>query len=176
MHAERAGFTLIEVLVALSIGAVVLLSARTLLEGVSDHASATVRAARLVDVSANTERTVRQVVGNVALAPDLQPTFVGTPTEATFESWCPSARGGLEPCRVRLFAQHGDTGAEVHLSLSTGTQLLVRRGTPGRLRYLAEAADGGHWYAEWNDVLSPPLAIGVLAGPDTLFLRIGRRR
>jgi len=176
MHPERGGFTLVELLVALSIGAVVLVGARTLLEGLGDHAAATVRAARGADARANTERTVRQVVSNVSLAPDLQPTFVGTPSEAGFGSWCPAARGGLESCRVRLFVRSGGAEPVVVLSLSTGEQLVVRHGAPALLRYLADAAGGGRWYSQWNDILSPPLAIGVIAGPDTLLLRIGERR
>jgi prepilin-type N-terminal cleavage/methylation domain-containing protein len=176
MPAERAGFTLVELLVALSIGAVVLVGARTLLDGLSWHAAATARVARELDGSANGEHVTRLVVGNVALAPALEPTFTGTPDESAFASWCPSARGGLEWCRVRLLVRQTGMEREVILSLSTGQEYTVRRGAEARLRYLADAAEGGRWYAQWGALLSPPLAIGVLTESDTLLLRIGERR
>jgi prepilin-type N-terminal cleavage/methylation domain-containing protein len=176
MRVERAGFTLVELLVALSIGAVVLAGARTLLEGLADHATATVRAARSADTAGNAERLVRQVVSNVALAPELQPTFTGTASEATFGSWCPAAWGGLESCRARLAIRMDGAAPAVVLSLSTGEEVALAHGAPARLRYLADAGNGGRWYAQWNDLLTPPLAVGVLAGADTLLLRIGERR
>jgi prepilin-type N-terminal cleavage/methylation domain-containing protein len=171
MRADRAGFTLIELLVALSIGAVVLLGARTLLDGLAGHAGALVREAAEADADANTERSMRQVVGNLALAPGLEPSFTGDRGEARFDSWCPSARGGLEPCHVRLFVQ--DT--KVVLSRGADQELALERGAPAELRYLGDASGGGRWFARWDASLSPPLAIGVI-GRDTMLLRIGERR
>ena len=177
MRVDRAGFTLVEVLGALTIGAMVLAGARGLMEGLADHAAATVRAARASDAVANSERAARQIVGNVALAPRLEPSFTGTPTQADFASWCPSVFGGLEACGVHLLVVRSDTSAEeVVLALSTGTRLSIGHGATARLRYLADAGAGGRWYPRWDDVLTPPLAIGVLAGTDTMLLRIGERR
>lgn len=176
MLRDRPGFTLVEVLVALVIGAMVLAGARGLMEGLADHAAATVRVARVGDSIANSERTVRQVVGNIALAPRLEPSFIGTPTQAGFASWCPSVFGGLEACSAHLLVVRSDTAAEVVLALSTGMRLSIGHGTTVRLRYLADAGAGGRWHARWDDVLTPPLAIGVLAGTDTMLFRIGERR
>jgi prepilin-type N-terminal cleavage/methylation domain-containing protein len=175
MRADRGGFTLIELLVALSIGAVVLVGARTLLDGLGSHAMALVQAATTANAEANAERTMRQVVGNLALAPDLDPSFAGGTTDASFRSWCPSARGALEPCRVRLSVRETDATHQVVLSLSTGGEITVRRAAAAELRYLADAAGGGRWFARWDAGLTPPLAIGV-TGRDTLVLRIGERR
>ena len=61
MRRERGGFTLIELLVALAIGAVVLMSARALLDGLASHARATVRAMHDTDAEGNGERLARQL-------------------------------------------------------------------------------------------------------------------
>lgn len=176
MRRERRGFTMIELLVALSIGAVVLSSARVLLDGIGAQAGVTARAMRTSDARANAERTARQVVGNIALAPNGRPTFAGTSDEARFDSWCPSARGGLEPCHVQLAVRHGRGERTVALSLSTGQSIVLGRGFPAHLRYLSDASSGGRWDPQWSATQTPPLAIAVTTGRDVLFLRVGERR
>jgi prepilin-type N-terminal cleavage/methylation domain-containing protein len=176
MHDERAGFTLVELLVALSIGAVVLVSARTLLDGLASHTRVAVQAMHSADARANSERMAQQIFGNAALAPGQAASFAGTPTEATFESWCPSPRGGLEPCHVRLAIVNADGKPAVVLSMPEGQTMTLLRGRPARLRYLSSAADGGHWDDAWKAFQTPPLAVEATAGDRTLFFRIGERR
>jgi prepilin-type N-terminal cleavage/methylation domain-containing protein len=177
MRANRGGFTLIEVLVALVVGAIVLAGARALLDGLADHAAATVRASRAADGGANAELTVRSVVGNLALAPDTLPSFAGSAREATFASWCPSARGGLEPCDAHLVVRDRAGMQDVVLTLSSGWEVvLLRDARDTRLRYLAEASSGGLWQSQWSAGMTTPVAIGVVADGDTLLLRIGERR
>jgi len=173
---ERTGFTLIELLVALSIGAVVLVSARALLDGLASHARTTVRAMHAADTEGNGERLARQLAGNLILAPDPAPSFVGTAMESTFDSWCPAARGGLERCRVRLALAPRVREPAVVLSLSTGATIVLLRGANARLRYLLDAAEGGHWADVWRQPQTPPLAIALSAGGRSLVLRIGERR
>jgi prepilin-type N-terminal cleavage/methylation domain-containing protein len=176
MRGDRGGFTLIELLVALAIGAVVLLSARGLLDGLGAQAGAIARSMRTSDGRANAERMARQVAGNVALAPVGSPSFIGGPEVATFDSACPSQRGGLEPCHAQLAVEPRAGEALLTLSLSTGQSYTLRRGRSIELRYLTDAADGGHWSRQWTATQSPPLAIAASAGSDVLFLRIGERR
>jgi prepilin-type N-terminal cleavage/methylation domain-containing protein len=176
MRRERAGFTLVELLVALSIGAAVLMSARALLDGLADHARSTVRAMHDTDAEANGERLARQLAGNLIIAPDLAPSFVGAETEASFDSWCPAARGGLERCGVRLALASSGKDLGVVLSLSTGATVVLLRGANANLRYLSDAADGGHWQEVWRQPQTPPLAVAATVGGRSLVLRIGERR
>lgn len=176
MRHERGGFTLIELLVALSIGAVVLVSARALLDGLASHARTTVRAMHDADTEGNGERLARQVAGNLILAADPAPSFIGTETESAFDAWCPAARGGLERCRVQLALRSSVTEPGVVLNLSTGTVVDLLRGANAHLRYLSDAAEGGHWQEVWRQPQTPPLAIALNAGGRSLVLRIGERR
>lgn len=177
MRADRSGFTLIEVLVALVIGAVVLASARALIDGLADQATATSHAARVADRRANAELMAREVVGNLSLAPVTASSFSGTPREALFASWCPSARGDLERCDVRLFVRDRGAVQDVVLDLSFGRQItLLESASSVRLRYLSDASAGGVWQSLWSVGVNTPLAVGVLADGDTLLLRIGERR
>lgn len=176
MRRERAGFTLVELLVALSIGAVVLVSARALLDGLASHARTTVRAMHDADAQANAERLARQVAGNLVLARDPAPSFVGTVSEAVFESWCSAARGGLERCRVRIELSSDPNEPGILLSQTGGATIPLLRGTNARLRYLSDAADGGRWQDVWRMPQTPPLAISATAGGRSLVLRIGELR
>lgn len=176
MRRERAGFTLIEVLVALAIGGVVLVSARILLDGLASHARTTIRAMHDADAEGNGERLARQVAGNLILVPDPAPSFIGTETESAFDAWCPAARGGLERCHVQLALASKVKEPGVELSLSTGATLVLLQGANARLRYLSDAAEGGHWEAVWRQPQTPPLAVALEAGGRSLVLRIGERR
>jgi prepilin-type N-terminal cleavage/methylation domain-containing protein len=176
MRPERNGFTLVEVLVALAIGAVVLVSARTLIDGIASHARATVRAMHDSDVRSNGERLAQQLAANLILLPDPQPSFTGTEREAAFDAWCPAARGGLERCHVNLALSTNPRETGVELSLSTGAKLAFLPGANARIRYLSDAADGGHWDALWRQPQTPPLAVALSAGGRSLVLRIGERR
>lgn len=176
MRRERAGFTLVEVLVALSIGAVVLVSARALLDGLASHTRTTVRAMHDADIEGNGERLARQVAGNLILATDPAPSFIGTEKEAMFDAWCPAPRGGLERCQIRLAVASSVKEPGVELSLSTGTKVELLHGANARLRYLSDAAEGGHWEEVWRQPQTPPLAVALSAGGRSLVLRIGERR
>ena len=110
-----------------------------------------------------------------ALAPDPQPTFVGTATEATFASWCPSPRGGLAPCGARLAVERRGFASALVLELSRGDTIALGRAT-GDLRYLTDPSEGGRWQDSWKSPQSPPLAMGVSIDGRALLLRIGERR
>jgi prepilin-type N-terminal cleavage/methylation domain-containing protein len=176
MRRERAAFTLIELLVALSIGAVVLVSARALLDGLASHARTTVRAMHDTDTEGNGERLARQLAGNLILAADPAPSFIGTETESSFDAWCPSARGGLERCHVRLARASSVKEPGIELSLSTDGTVVLLRGANAKLRYLSDVADGGRWQEDWRQPQTPPLAVALYAGRRSLVLRIGERR
>lgn len=175
-NAERRGFTLIEVLVALTIGATVVLGARALLEGVGDHASRSLAEAREADREANAEYAARSMVARLRLA-DPEPSLVGERREARFASWCDTPHEWLEPCLVRVAVESNGDSGQVVMALSVGERLVVRRGVGDwQLRYLASAAAGGEWHSRWAALADAPLAVAVVSERDTMLLRIGELR
>lgn len=170
----RAGFTLLEVMVAITISAVLLLGARALLEQVGSSAEAIAGSAAAVDREANAERLVRALVGR-AEQPEVGREFVGTPQGARFSTWCDVPAGWLERCAVSLgVLRVGDSNV---LALETGGEVIpVRRGfAEGHILYLRDAGDGGMWLREWSSAASAPLALGVVMDRDTVILRLGER-
>jgi prepilin-type N-terminal cleavage/methylation domain-containing protein len=174
--APRAGFTLIEVLIAMAIGATVVLGARVLMERLGDGALRIGEAARAADADANGERLLRALVGSVEVGPEAALAFGGDEREARLTSWCETPAGWQERCRVTLVVGTLDGTPALLAALSTGDTLVVRRAARfAALRYLESAAGGGRWFRYWDDGLLAPRAIGVLLDGDTLIVRIGDR-
>jgi prepilin-type N-terminal cleavage/methylation domain-containing protein len=176
------GFTLIEVLVALAVGAVVVLGARLMLEGAADGGRRIARVAQGMDRDANAERLLRTTVASLewGSAEEGGARFGGDEREARFTSWCDAPGGWQERCDVSIAVTFDSSATHVAGSLSlsrVGAEpVQIRDGfTHGALRYLADARDGGHWITKWDAGLAAPLAIGVILDRDTLVLRVGER-
>jgi prepilin-type N-terminal cleavage/methylation domain-containing protein len=170
------GFTLVEVLVALAVSGAVLLAARELFGVVAMTADRVPAAARAADGRRNRERMLRDLLGRVEVGTDSSRTFSGDPAEARFTSWCPAAGGWLERCAVDLALL--PSGDSVVLEAGwAGRRFTILSGSrPARLLYLRGAANGGDWLPRWGAAaVSAPLAVLIIVGRDTLFLRIGER-
>ena len=176
----RRGFTLPELLVALFVGAVVVLGARLMLSGVADAARRIAREAQHADHDANAERLLRSIVANIEAGTAAARPFGGSAHEAHFGSWCDVPGGWQERCAVTLAITGDTSGADANrslvLSIPADGQLHVRTGfARGKLLYLSDAHEGGLWFEQWGDGLASPLAIGVVIDADTLILSIGER-
>lgn len=171
----RAAFTLVEVLVALVIGALVVLGARVLLEGLSEGATRTIAAAARVDREANGEMLLRDLAGRLEVGTSDSARFAGGPTWTTFDSWCDTPGGWQERCRVTLLV-HVDPSGSSLVALAAGDSVaLLHRDALLELRYLDDPRAGGRWFVSWGEGITAPLALGVVAGDDTLIVRIGGR-
>lgn len=175
---RRGGLTLIEVLIALAISAMIVVAARFMVEGLSDGARRLRTASLELDREANGIGVARALAGRLETGSPGR-TFHGDPTQSAFSSYCEVPEGWLESCRVTLTVQRlGDSTALRALlesSRRTETIELARRAGPLTLRYLLSAEAGGQWILIWEGGLTAPLAIGVVSPTDTLLLRIGVR-
>lgn len=174
-RADRAGFTLIEVLVALALSLAVVAGARGLLEGLADQSMRIVAAAARADSNAAAVWSYHRAVANLALPTADSLVFEGTGTIARFTSWCPVQEGWQVRCGVILSASPADSrGAQ--LSFSTGYAFLLGAGARTSLLYLVSSSDGGRWTTGWHSTIAPPAGIAVVAGADTLFAPTGDLR
>jgi prepilin-type N-terminal cleavage/methylation domain-containing protein len=175
---SRAGFTLVEVMVALVVMGVVLVGARTMLGQIADDADRIGAAAREADRDANAEALLRAVVGRLAVSPvpGSEIRFEGQPQGARFHSWCEVPDGWLEACEVSLGFLQLDDAPALALRLSTGETVPLRRGfQSGEILYLREAGNGGGWVKSWGGTIIAPLALGIVTDGDTAIIRIGER-
>lgn len=173
---RRGGFTLIEVIVAMTISAMILVGARSMLGEVGDDALRITLDAEIQDRDANAERSFRALVSRIELGTGSGSEFAGDPSRASFSTWCDVPAGWVERCRATISVE----GAEGKLSIvarpSIGAPIVLRGGLrAGALRYLLSADGGGSWLTVWGAGITAPLAIGVIAGSDTLIVPIGDR-
>jgi prepilin-type N-terminal cleavage/methylation domain-containing protein len=172
----RGGFTLIEVVVALTLSAMLMLGARALFEQLGAHAEALVGAAGDADREANGDALVRALVGAAETSPEPERRFEGTADGARFHTWCESPAGWLERCAATLGFVRADTARVLAVEAGATDPVVLRRGFgDGRLIYLRGASDGGSWVRSWSSAVSTPLAVGVVVDGDTAILRIGER-
>jgi prepilin-type N-terminal cleavage/methylation domain-containing protein len=174
----RAGFTLVEVMVAVVVMGVVLVGARAMVGQIADDADRIAAAARQADRDANAEALLRTVVGRLDLTAvqGPEPRFEGEPNGARFHSWCDVPDGWLERCEASLGIVQLDSAPALVLRLTPGEVVPLRRGfQSGEILYLRDAGNGGSWVRSWGASMNAPLALGLAVDGDTLIVRIGER-
>lgn len=175
---RRAGFTLVEVMVAVVVMGVVLVGARAMLGQVADDAERIAAAAKEADREANAEALLRTIAGRleVSAVPGSEAGFEGQPHGARFRSWCEVPDGWLERCDVSLGFIELEGRPALAMRLSTGEMVPLRRGfARGEMLYLRDAGNGGAWIRVWGASITPPVALGLVVDGDTSIIRIGER-
>lgn len=174
---RRKGFTLIELIVAITLSGIVLLGARALWESLAESVDR-LHAQAIVDTgAANGERLLRSLVGRLEVGTDQSREFAGDERQTRFTTWCDMPAGWQERCDA-VIGIEPDTGAGLQLvaRLSTGETIRLQRGfATGALRYLNDPVGGGMWFRIWGHGITAPLAIGVITDGDTAIVRIGER-
>ena len=177
----RPGFTLLEILVAVTIAAALLLAADAVFEQLADSRMLAARAELQRDGAQNARevigRLVRQVdVSPQAGAPGTTHGFLGDSVGAQFTSSCIAPGGWERECQVTLRIASDSTGVLVVAVTSTGDSASLRTHDGASvIRYLMDASGGGHWATNWPGGPTPPIAIGIASRTDTLLLRLGER-
>lgn len=168
---NRVGFTLIELIAAMTISAGILLAGRLLLEQLGDAGRRIIATQTAQDSASARQEMLRYLFRNLEVGTSDSLTFRGLDRAMIFWTWCDSAAGLRGRCKVTMTLD-----STLHVTTSTDSQSTVlMHGTgEGAFRYLSDAREGGQWYRSWNGVTAP-LAVGVIFGVDTTVLRIGDR-
>lgn len=172
---RRKGFSLLEVMVALTVGGLILLAVGDLFGSVDRGARRVLAITRAANASANRERTLRELFGRAVPGADTTRSFAGFSDSLRFSTWCPSERGWLESCVASMRLVRA--GGRVRLEAETGGRrsVLLEGSAPASLFYLRSAALGGEWLPRWGEAVTPPLAVMVVFSDRRLMLRIGER-
>lgn len=170
-----AGFTLIEVVVALAVSVVVVLLAHRMSVLAADSAVQVGDSSFEADREANAALLLGSLVAQAEVGAGGATRFLGHSRTATFTTWCEMPAGWQESCRIALgFVQSPER--RLVAILPTGRVIVLHEGfRSGAFRYLTDAADGGTWIPTWADRTGPPLAVGVILDGDTLIMPIGPR-
>jgi prepilin-type N-terminal cleavage/methylation domain-containing protein len=181
---RRRAFTLIEVMVALTVSGIVLVGARLMVDALADATHRTLAAARDADRAANADRLLRMLAGRLEIGTVADGPFGGDQRSVRFTTWCDTPGGWLERCDASVtVAAIGDTNRLLlHLTprqargtVGPRTVTLATGFRSGALRYLDDPEAGGTWFIQWGDGIVAPLAIGIILDGDTSIVRIGER-
>jgi prepilin-type N-terminal cleavage/methylation domain-containing protein len=173
---NASGFTLIEVMVALVVSAIVLLGARAMLGAVGDAAARVSAEGARLDMNANAEHALRALVRNLDLGFANEAVFAGDARQVTFVSWCDTPSGWQERCRIAIAIEKREGGDALVVRAARGDAIVVRDSVRnGSLRYLTTVYGGGEWIRTWGAGITAPLAIGIILDADTLIVPIGER-
>ncbi len=180
---DQRGFTLIEILVALTIGAVVVLLAHELFGAVADRGRTLIAARTALDRSANARRWLDATFLSLDVGTDGASGFEGRPDHAGFTAWLVTADGWFERRQVTLGAQQGLLRAIV----TPGTPIaLADSVSDAQFDYLLEPGAESRWVREWVSPVSAPVAVrlrvsragkgeGAGVATDTLLFLIKER-
>lgn len=172
----KSGVTLLELLVALSIGGLAIVGAMRLLDQLGD-AGDRIAIAALTDARAsNGDRLLRKLVADVRTTTDSTRRFRGDARNAIFYSLCDTPSGWRESCRASLMIDSLGDSSAVLAQLDGDGPLELRR-LPGAARfiYFDAAARDSAWSSAWDAGITLPAAIGLVTARDTLVLPLGAR-
>jgi prepilin-type N-terminal cleavage/methylation domain-containing protein len=170
------GFTLLELLVALSIGALVLTIAHRLVAGVTAGAAQLDEVVDGADRDANAARLLIALLGSAQVLDGLEDAFRGEPTELAFPAWDVDHRGW--PVKRDIGLQRAGDGV---VWLRRGNDsLAVWRGVRALdLDYLLTRGASARWVRAWVSSASVPYAVRLRlrreTEVDTLLCLVGDR-
>jgi len=170
------GFTLVEVLVALVVTAMVALLAHRVFAATVDGA----RELRNERVELDRQMNAQRLLASAFLSLDVGEqagSFEGHPEQVDFATWRLTADGWSERTRVRLGVEDGRL---LYVDGSAPAVALADSVAAIGLDYLLEPGAVTHWVGEWVSPVSAPLAVrvrisrrlrsGRLVGDTALFL------
>lgn len=175
MPIERRGFTLIELMVALLLSALVVLVAHRVLTGIADAADELARSRAALDHDMNAHRWLIEAFGSLDIGAQ-SGGFSGRPERVEFATSQMVAAGWRESRRIAL-SLDGDSLVAVN---DNAVGLVLARGvTFFRIDYLLDPGLHARWVREWISPVSAPLVVRMRVGyrqrVDTLLLLLGSR-
>lgn len=170
------GFTLVEVTVALTLAALVVLLAHQLYGGALDAGVRLAVAREHLDRDVNARRLLATLTGSVDISSSHSVPFSGGTSGVRFSAWHVGGRGWPELRTVSLSVKGAalvlDGLADSSLVLADSVQSLA-------VEYLLDLGANERWMHDWTSSLSAPLAlrlrIASAGRTDTLLLPIGPR-
>jgi prepilin-type N-terminal cleavage/methylation domain-containing protein len=155
---NHRGFTLIEILVAVTIGGLAVLLAHQIFAAVIDRGQALVHARLVLDREVNARRWLEAAFLSLDVSVDSAGGFEGRPNRVRFASWLRTPDGWFERRAVVL----GRERSRLIASVSPGDPIaLLDNVTDVQLDYLLEPGAESRWVREWVSPVSAPVAVRV---------------
>jgi hypothetical protein len=173
---RRLGFTILDVMLALVIGLIVVVTAREMLVQLALSDERLDKATRLENRERNASRQLVDLVSRIEVRTDTASNFTGQPWRAVFPTWCSVPRGWQERCSATLAIDTLVHPSRLYITTSRGDSLVLQRRADGTtLRYFADPDDPETWSFHWGRGITTPVGMAIVTPFDTTLLRIGTR-
>lgn len=176
MPREPRGFTILELMLALSLIGLAVVAVRTLLVELDLVRDRVTTRSTEIAREMNGKHLLGELVRHIS-SDDSAHFFSGTPSAASFISTCLSLHGWDEPCRASLtVSSHSSVSA---LFVATGgnrPSAVLRGAAQMRLIYFDESSAEPRWLDSWESSTALPAAVGIVQARDTLAFRVGAAR
>jgi prepilin-type N-terminal cleavage/methylation domain-containing protein len=177
---HRKGFTLIEVMVALTVASLVVLLAHRVFTGVTDGAARVQQARQSLDREVNARRWLAEAIGSLDIGREGRGGFAGRPDRMEFDSWQLVPEGWQARVRIVLTVEGGRFVARRSLGEAIALEDSV---ASVAFDYLLEPGANATWVREWISPVSAPMAVRLRLGVgkgaggrvDTLLFVVGPR-
>jgi prepilin-type N-terminal cleavage/methylation domain-containing protein len=173
---SRAGFTLIEVLIAVVLAAICASIAAAVFLGSTDILDRLTRAAAVQEERALARAWLDEALNASIVAADSSSGFRGGARDMTFRTalWVP--QGWVEPTGFHASIRDG----ELRLQTDDGPVARMRSVAAGSFSYLGDLGAASPWLARWDSFVAPPVAVRTIfltsgGTADTLLFYLGRR-
>lgn len=170
---RRSGFTLLELLLALTISALVVTVAHRLFTGVTESAKRMKADRAALDREMNGRRWLVEAFGSLDVGTE-SGGFAGRPDRIEFSTWQRTPHGWLTRRRVNVALVMDTLRLEGPVSVAIAASVSALQ-----VDYLLDPGANAKWVREWISPVSAPLAIRLrlarTVGVDTLLFLVGSR-
>jgi hypothetical protein len=165
---DRSGFTLIELMVALTTGVVVVLVAHQLFAATADRGHTLITARNSLDRAANARRWLAATFLSLDVGTEGAGGFEGRGDHVVFTAWLLTPDGWFERRPVTLGSEQG----HVQASVTPGTPIaLIDSVSDVQFDYLLEPGADSRWVREWVSPVSAPVAVRMRIAKAGCWMR-----
>ena len=159
MSRREAGFTLVEVLVALTLGAALVLAAHSALGGATDAVAALDRERRAFDTEMTGRAELTRMIANLQPSAPGAVGFDGSVHQARFSTQLRQPDGTFALTTVRLHVHGGTLVAEREAAAGAATIASLPDVGDVTFDYLMETGAESRWVQGWRSPVSAPVAV-----------------
>jgi prepilin-type N-terminal cleavage/methylation domain-containing protein len=172
------GFTLVELLAALTICGLALAGATALLDQLGDGSARIARESLRASREGNGARLLARLLMDASASTDSTQRFRGDGNSLELSTLCDAPGGWREPCRVTLsIDRRGDSSVVLAGLPGNAAPAVLRRAGTASFRYFRPmAGTDTMWVMQWSSNASLPVAMSVVARDDTIILPVGPAR